>query len=97
MQQRGEQTQECQNTDLSPTSPTTVDYSEITQRIGDLKFHKGLATLDNMLCNVCLEQFPSIDTDTAGVRYSPVTTSQTHTLPRISTRGYTQKAAVCHA
>ena len=31
------------------------------------------------------------------VRYSPVTTSQTHALPRISTRGYTQKAAVCHA
>ena len=26
-----------------------------------------------------------------------VTTSQTHALPRISTRGYTQKAAVCHA
>ena len=33
----------------------------------------------------------------AQVRYSPVTTSQTHALPRISTRGYTQKAAVCHA
>ena len=31
------------------------------------------------------------------IRYSPVTTSQTHALPRISTRGYTQKAAVCHA
>ena len=31
------------------------------------------------------------------LRYSPVTTSQTHTLPRISKRGYTQKAAVCHA
>ena len=31
------------------------------------------------------------------LRYSPVTTSQTHALPRISTRGYTQKAAVCHA
>ena len=31
------------------------------------------------------------------VRYSPVTTSQTHVLPCISMRGYTQKAAVCHA
>ena len=33
----------------------------------------------------------------AYLRYSPVTTSQTHALPRISTRGYTQKAAVRHA
>ena len=37
----------------------------MTQKI--LEFHRGLATLENILCNVCLEKFPSIKADTTGV------------------------------
>ena len=67
MQQHREQRQQHQYTDLSSTQFTnlTVDDPEITQRIGE--FHRGLSTLENILCNVCLEKFPSIYVDTTGV------------------------------
>ena len=69
MQQHREQRQQHQHTDLSSSTQftnLTVDDPEITQRIGE--FHRGLpATLENILCNVCLEKFSSINVDTAGV------------------------------
>ena len=68
MQQHREQGQQHQHTDLSSSTQftnLTVDDLEITQRIGE--FHRGLATLENILYNVCLENFPSINIDTTGI------------------------------
>ena len=68
MQQHGEQRQQHQHTNLSSSTQftnLTVDESEITLRIGEL--HRGLAILENILCNVCAKKFPFINMDTAGV------------------------------
>ena len=65
MQQHREQRQH--HTNLSSSTHftnLTVDDLEITQRI---EFHRGLATLENILCNVCEQKFTSINVDTAGV------------------------------
>ena len=43
----------------------TVDDPEIIQRIQE--FHSDLIAIHNTLCNICLERFPSIKTDEAGV------------------------------
>ena len=43
----------------------TVDGPEIIQKI--TTFHEDLAALENTLCSVCLELFPSIITNEAGV------------------------------
>ena len=42
-----------------------VDDPEITWRIQE--FYRDLTTLENTLCNVCLEQFPSIKANETGV------------------------------
>ena len=41
-----------------------VDDPEITRRIQE--FYRDLTTLENTLCNVCLEQFPSIKANETG-------------------------------
>ena len=42
-----------------------VDDPEVVQRMRE--FHTSLVTLQNSLCNVCLECFPSIKTNDSGV------------------------------
>ena len=45
----------------------TVDDPEIIQKMRE--FHLDLTALQNMLCDVCLERFPSIITNEADVCY----------------------------
>ena len=52
-------------TESSPSSNThnlVVDDPEIVQQ-----FHNSLATLESVLSNTCLEQFPCIGTDLTGL------------------------------
>ena len=50
-------------TDLSPPLHyTNINDPDIIHRVQE--FHRSLATLQNMLCNVCLEEFPSFITNT---------------------------------
>ena len=53
---------------ISP--PINVHFSNITVNNPDIihkvqKFHRTFATLQNLLCNVCLEQFPCFMTNSA--------------------------------
>ena len=45
----------------------TVDNPEIIRKMRE--YHVDLTALQNTLCDVCLEQFPSIKTNEAGVCY----------------------------
>ena len=50
-------------TDLSPPFHSTdINDPDIIDRVQE--FHRSLATLQNMSCNVCLEEFPSFITNT---------------------------------
>ena len=49
----------------TPTSNLAVDDPDITKRIK--QFNRDLTALDNVLCSECLERFPSIQTDAAGI------------------------------
>ena len=42
-----------------------VDDPEIIQILQ--QFHSNLTTLENVMCNICLEQFPCITTDVSGL------------------------------
>lgn len=46
-------------------SNLAVDDPDITQRIK--QFYRDLTALENVLCSEYLEQFPSIQTDAAGI------------------------------
>ena len=56
-----------ETTELSPSifHNLVVDDPEIIQILQ--QFHSNLATLENVMCNTCLEQFPCITTDVTGL------------------------------
>ena len=42
-----------------------IDHPDVIQRIQG--FHRILSDLQNVLCNICKERFPTISTDELGV------------------------------
>ena len=63
----GRDIQEGLLADAAQSSPPidirfTVDNPDIIHRVQE--FHRSFATLQNILCNVCLERFPTITTNT---------------------------------